>query len=94
MYAGYTLTRDNGDGHPAQVPAGTTDPILANVLAPVQTFPLAFHAPLARVSVRISPKLRWNAGWEFYRYREYFHLLSVYENYRAHTGYTSLLWSF
>jgi len=94
IYAGYTVTRDTGDGRATPAPAGTTDPILANVLAPAQTFPLAFHAPLARVSVKISSKLRWNAGWEFYRYREDFHQLSVYEDYRAHTGYTSLLWSF
>jgi len=94
VYAGFTATRDTGDGRSSQAPAGATDPILINVLAPAQTFPLAFYSPLARVSIRISPKVRWNAGWQFYRYREDFHILSVDENYRAHTGYVSLLWSF
>jgi hypothetical protein len=64
------------------------------VLIPVQTFPLTFDSPIARVSVRLNQKLRWNAGWQFYRYREEFGLYSVNQNYRAHTGYTSLLWSF
>jgi hypothetical protein len=94
LYAGYTITRDAGDGRATQAPTTATDPLLATVLAPVQTFPLAFHAPLARVSVKLSPKLRWNAGWQFYRYREDFQLLAVKENYRAHTGYVSLSWSF
>jgi hypothetical protein len=91
---GYTITRDVGDGRVSQVAANLADPIATGVLAPVQTFPLSFQAPLARVSVRLSSKLRWNAGWQFYRYREDFQLLSVFQNYRANTGYVSLLWSF
>jgi hypothetical protein len=92
LYVGYTRNQDTGDGRssPAPVPS---DPVSA-VLIPVQTFPLTFDSPIARVSVRLNQKLRWNAGWQFYRYREEFGLYSVNQNYRAHTGYTSLLWSF
>jgi hypothetical protein len=93
LYIGYTITKDTGDGRPTAVPAGTTDPI-ALVFVPVQTFPLTFQSPLARVSVRITPKIRWNVGWQFYRYREEFGVMSYLERYRAHTGYTSILWSF
>jgi hypothetical protein len=60
----------------------------------VQTFPLTYHSPLARVSIRITPKIRWNAGWQFYRYREEFGVIGYLQNYRANTGYTSVLWSF
>jgi hypothetical protein len=92
LYAGYSITKDTGDGRSAAA-AGAADPI-AQVLAAVQTFPLTYQTPLARVSVRLTPKLRWNGGWQFYRYREDFGLLGSFQNYRAHTGYTSLLWSF
>jgi len=55
------------------------------------TFPLTFETPLARLSVKLREKLRWNAGYQYYRYGEEF---LPAQNYRAHTGYTSLLWSF
>ena len=56
-----------------------------------QTFPLSFQSPLARFSLRITEKIRWNAGYQYYGYKEDFYNR---ENYRAHTGYTSVLWSF
>ena len=70
---------------PSQVP-----PLLAGV----QTFPLAYQSPLVRLSVRITPKLRWNAGWQFYNYHEQFGVLGYYQNFHAHTGYTSVTWAF
>jgi len=93
LYLGYTITRDTGDGRAAAVPPGISDPAGA-LLASVQTFPLTYQSPMARLSIRITPKLRWNAGWQFYGYGELFHLLGVDQNFQAHTGYTSLLWSF
>ncbi len=93
VYLGYSITKDTGDGRATAVPAGVTDPIQA-LLSGVQTFPLSFQSPMARVSIRISPKVRWNAGWQFYNYSEEFNLLGFYQNYHANTGYTSILWSF
>lgn len=92
LYAGYSITRDTGDGRQPLSPAAA-DPVSA-LLVPVQSFPLSFQSPLARLSVKINNRLRWNAGWQFYRYREDFAFFSAQQNYRAHTGYTSLLWSF
>jgi hypothetical protein len=46
---------------------------------------------MARLSIRITPKVRWNAGYQYYGYREDF---SAAQNYRAHTGYSSVSWSF
>ena len=60
-------------------------------LQAAQTFPLTFHAPLARFSLKLTKNVRWNAGYEYYGYHEQFYAV---DNYRAHTGYTSLLWSF
>ena len=49
---------------------------------------------MGRVSIRITEKVRWNAGWQFYNYAEQFHLFTYNQNFRAHTGFTSVLWSF
>jgi len=93
LFLGYSITRDPGDGRASAVPASNSDPI-SGLLASVQTFPLSYQSPLARLSVRITPKLRWNAGWQFYGYSEDFHLFAIDQNFHANTGYTSLLWSF
>jgi hypothetical protein len=93
LYVGYTITRDAGDGRATPVPAAATAPATL-LLSPAQTFPLNYQSPLARLSVRLSPKLRWNAGWQLYNYHEDFQLFSLSQNYHAHTGYSSVLWSF
>jgi hypothetical protein len=85
LYAGYSITRDAGDGRAV---AGAT------FFTAVQTFPLTFQSPLARVSVKINEKLRFNVGFQYYGYKEQFGLFSVNENYRGNTGFTSLLWAF
>ncbi|HEY3455399.1 MAG TPA: hypothetical protein VGK64_12415 [Bryobacteraceae bacterium] len=89
FYVGYSRVQDAGDGRniPTQVVAGPDLP----AFRAAQTFPLAFQSPQARVSVRISERLRWNAGYQYFGYHEDF---SSGQNYLAHTGYTSLLWSF
>jgi hypothetical protein len=93
LYLGYTITMDTGDGRASAAPPGATDPTTL-IFAPVQTFPLSYQAPLARVSVRLGEKLRWNAGWQFYNYHEQFGLESFYQGYHANTGYTSVTWAF
>jgi hypothetical protein len=93
LYVGYGIVKDTGDGRPAAVPGGASDPVQA-LFSSVQTFPLTYQSPLVRVSIRITPKIRWNAGWQFYNYHEEFGLLGQFQNYHANTGYTSVLWSF
>ena len=92
VFVGYTITKDTGDGRGTAVPAGASG--VGAVLDSVQTFPLTYESPMARISLRINPKLRWNAAWQYYGYNEQFQLFSYYENYHAHTGFTSLQWSF
>jgi hypothetical protein len=91
LYLGYSLTKDTGDGRSALATQSTA---AGQVFYNVQTFPLTYQTPLVRLSVRINEKLRWNAGYQYYGYREEFGLLSQNQNYRANTGYTSLLWAF
>ena len=90
LYLGYSITRDPGDGRSALLPPGTVEAALDNV----QTFPLSFQSPLARLTVPITPKIKWNAGYQYYGYREDFGLLGALQNYHANTGYTSILWAF
>ncbi|HMJ62573.1 MAG TPA: hypothetical protein VK493_12460, partial [Bryobacteraceae bacterium] len=81
--------QDTGDGRaiPTQLVAGPNLPAFRSA----QTFPLTFQSPQGRVSFRISERLRWNAGYQYFGYHEDF---SSGQNYLANTGYTSLLWSF
>ena len=88
LFAGYSITKDTGGG------AGNFASASELFLLQAQTFPLSFQSPLARLSVRITPKVRWNAGWQFFDYHEKFQLWVAPQGYRANTGYTSVLWSF
>ncbi|HEY1948911.1 MAG TPA: hypothetical protein VGG97_18025 [Bryobacteraceae bacterium] len=86
---GYSRIQDLGDGRnsPTQTVIGPN----LSAFQTAQTFPLKFQAPSARISVRIHERLRWNIGYQYFGYHETF---SSGENYLAHTGYTSILWSF
>jgi hypothetical protein len=92
LFMGYTITKDTGDGRSTAAPAGATG--VAALLDSVQTFPLTYESPMARLSIRITPKVRWNSAYQYYGYNEQFQLFSYYENYHALTGFTSVLWSF
>jgi len=92
FYVGYNLTKDTGDGRSSDsLPQATPE---GQLLYSVQTFPLTYQTPLVRISVKLTAKLRYNVGYQYYGYHEDFGLLSFNQSYRAHTGYTSLLWSF
>jgi hypothetical protein len=93
LYLGYSITKDTGDGRSTAVPPGTTDPIQA-LLSSVQTFPLTYQSPMVRLSIPISPKIRWNVGWQYYDYKQQFEIFAYYQNFHANNGYTSILWSF
>jgi hypothetical protein len=91
LYLGYNITKDTGDGRGAE---STQPTAVGQLLYSVQTFPLTYQTPLVRLSIRVNAKLRYNVGYQYYGYHEEFGLLGYDQNYRAHTGYTSLLWSF
>jgi hypothetical protein len=93
FYIGYSVNRDTGDGRrsPAVPPASDPSSVL---LSSWQTFPLRFESPQARFSLRLTRKVRWNVGWQYYRYSEDFPVTSPVQDYRAHTGYASVLWAF
>jgi hypothetical protein len=92
FYAGYNISRDTGDGRSNQN-VGLTD-LGASYTAAWSTFPMTYQAPLARLSIRISPKVQWIGGWEFYRYNQKFAYFGNQPYYRAHTGYSSFSLTF
>ncbi len=87
VLVGYSHTQDTGDGKTGFVSFSATQVAFNSA----QTFPLSFRSPVARLSLRINDKTRWNVGYQYYGYNERF-LNSL--DYRAHTGYSSVLWSF
>ncbi len=91
---GFTRVEDTGDGRSA--PAATSNRATQSpVFRAAQTFPLSYQSPLVRLSVRLHDKIRLNVGYQHYNYSEDFQpLLGLLQNYRAHTGFTSLMWSF
>ena len=89
FYIGYSRIQDVGDGRGASTSTVVGPALTAFETA--QTFPLYFQSPLARVSVRLTSRLRWNVGYQYFGYTESF---SANQHYLAHTAYTSALWSF
>ncbi len=83
LYFGYTRVQDIGG--PARAVA------VLPAFRVAQSFPLCYDSPLARVSIALRSKLRWNFAYQFYHSRQD---LLPEQDYRANTGFTSLLWSF
>ena len=92
LLLGLSQVEDVGDGRAT----GPLYQLTANPFAfSAETFPMAFTSPLGRLSVKIHQKVRWNAGYQFYGYRQSLVTPIIpLQGYRAHTGYTSLAWSF
>lgn len=95
VFAGYSRVQDTGDGRRA---GGTLlgrrvtpQEAAAAAFSAARTYPVAFSTPMARVSIRLRQNVRWNIGYQRYEYAEEF---GRAQDYRAHTGYTSLTWSF
>ena len=83
VYGGFSSSNDTGLGR-----AGFTT---QSALVAAQSFPLAFVSPQMRLSFKINEKLRWNLGYQYYDYAE---RVLPQQDYRAHTGFASVLWSF
>ncbi|HYP12569.1 MAG TPA: hypothetical protein VEQ63_01485, partial [Bryobacteraceae bacterium] len=93
LFVGYTRVQDTGGDTPGFLTRTNTPfPPESPLSLSLVVFPLTYDSPMARVSVRVHQKLRFNAGYQFYRYDE--ERLPSFQAYRAHTGFTSLLWSF
>jgi hypothetical protein len=83
LYGGFAITKDT-----ANTRSGFT---AFQPLLDAQAFPLTFLSPQARLSFRFRENIRWNVGYQYYDYSE--RVLAL-QDYRAHTGFASVLWSF
>ena len=95
LYAGYSHVQDTGDGRSQPLGSGFGPTIPEFQIA--QTFPMRFLSPLARLSVKLTNRVRWNVGYQYYGYHEDFFTGQSFlpdQAYRAQTGFTSVLWSF
>ncbi len=86
LFTGFSITKDT-----AGTNANFLDRGAQLVFFPAQAFPLTFVSPQVRLSYRIRENLRWNFGYQHYNYAEAF---LTAQDYRAHTGFLSVLWSF
>ncbi|MBM3738289.1 MAG: hypothetical protein FJW39_21105 [Acidobacteria bacterium] len=96
---GWTRAQDTGDGRSRATAVSTSRPGTAlPILQSVQTYPMLYQSPLARVSVRLHSRVRWNGGYQYYHFSEDFGVPAggptASQGYNAHTLYTSILWSF
>ena len=93
LYLGYSRVEDTGDGRrsPLEPPAGSPPTTASPLFLAAQAFPATFESPSARLTVQLRRNLLWNAGYQYYGYREKF---AASQGYRAHTGYLSVVWSF
>jgi hypothetical protein len=82
---GWSHTHDTGGRRPSAASAP--------FLLAAQQLPMGFTSPLGNISIRIRENLRWNAGYQYYRYGEPAHQRRLGEM-RAHTGYSSVTWAF
>lgn len=94
VYLGYSRVEDKGDGRRrsgALLVPGTAQPFSESAAV----FPMAYQSPMARLSLRLNQRLRFNLGYQHYNYRQNFATVVLPDqSYRAHTGYTSLQWAF
>ena len=77
FYAGYHINKDNGQG----------DRVSPSNVILIDSYPMSFQSPEARVTLRLNRMLDWNVGYTYYNYNDKFFPV---QNYHAHLPYTSL----
>jgi hypothetical protein len=83
LFAAYRINKDNGQGTRLADPTGSPG-ILVN------SYPMSFQSPEARLAIKINRRLDWNLGYQYYNYRESPLVGPRPQNYHAHLPYTSL----
>ena len=77
FYAGYHINKDNGQG----------DRVSPSNVILIDSYPMSFQSPEARVTLRLNRLLDWNVGYTYYNYSDTFF---PSQNYHSHLPYTSL----
>lgn len=77
LYAGYHINKDNGQG----------DRVSPSNVILIDSYPMSFQSPEARLTLKLNRVLDWNVGYTYYNYNDKFFPV---QNYHAHLPYTSL----
>ncbi len=77
FYAGYRINKDDGQG----------DRVSPDNTVLIDSYPMTFQSPEARVTLRLNRTIDWNVGYQYFNYKDRFFPA---QNYRAHLPYTSL----
>ncbi len=83
LYASYRVNQDAGQGNRLADPTGTPGTL-------INSYPMSFQSPEARLAIRINRRLDWNLGYQYYNYNESAFVGPRPQNYHAHLPSTSL----
>ncbi len=83
LYAAYRVNQDDGQGSRVANPTGTPGTL-------INSYPMSFQSPEARLAIKINRRLDWNLGYQYYNYSENALVGPRPQNYHAHLPYTSL----
>jgi hypothetical protein len=83
LYAAYRVNQDDGQGNRLADPTGTPGTL-------INSYPMSFQSPEARLAIKINKRLDWNLGYQYYNYNESALVGPRPQNYHAHLPYTSL----
>ena len=81
LYGGYRINKDPGQG----------DRISSSNVLLIDSYPMTFQSPEARVAVNLNRNVEWNFGYQYFNYRDRFFPI---QNYRTHLPYMSLRFYF
>ena len=87
LFAAYRVNQDNGQGNRLADPTGTPGTL-------INSYPMNFQSPEARLAIKINRRLDWNVGYQYYNYNESALVGPRPQNYHAHLPYTSLRFYF
>ena len=87
LFAAYRVNQDNGQGNRLADPTGTPGTL-------INSYPMNFQSPEARLAIKLNRRLDWNAGYQYYNYNESALVGPRPQNYHAHLPYTSLRFYF
>jgi hypothetical protein len=83
LYTSYRVNKDLGQGSQLADPTGTPGTL-------VNSYPMSYQSPEARLAIKINKRLDWNLGYQYYNYNESAIVGPRPQNYHAHLPYTSL----
>jgi hypothetical protein len=83
LYVSYRINQDGGHGSRLSDPTGTPGTL-------INSYPMRFHTPDARLAIKLNRWLDWNLGYSYYNYNESLLVGPRPQNYHAHLPYTSL----